>query len=288
MKLYKTIKGVLLVDGQEACWVLEDWDGLVNQHSLHSHLSECFHQADKFATPDMEVIKGYGLLAPIGSQELWAAGVTYKRSRDARMEESKEAGGGDFYQKVYEADRPELFFKSLPQRIADPFTDICIRSDSSWNVPEPELTLFMNASGAIQAYTIGNDMSSRSIEGLNPLYLPQAKTYERCAALGPCLFIPEDPISRSTIISMLIERDGRDVFNKSIQLDQMKRSLPELAHWLFRACDFPQGVYLMTGTGMVPPDDFTLQELDVVTIQVEGIGNLQNVVKTLKVNNLPF
>lgn len=288
MKLYKTIRGPLLVDGNEACWVLEDWDVLVNQHSLHSHLRECFHQADKFTTPEMEVIKGYGLLAPIGTQELWAAGVTYKRSRDARMEESKDAGGGDFYQKVYEADRPELFFKSNPQRIADPFTDICIRSDSSWNVPEPELTLFMNAAGSIQAYTIGNDVSSRSIEGINPLYLPQAKTYERCAALGPCLFVPESSISTSAVISMGIEREGVEVFNKSIQLDQMKRSLPELAHWLFRACDFPEGVYLMTGTGMVPPDDFTLHEMDVVTIQVEGIGILQNVVKTLKVNNLPF
>ena len=288
MQLYKTGKGQLLVDGKDACWLIEDWDVLVNQHSLFSHLKDRFLHAEKFAAPDLNEIKNFGLLAPIGSQELWAAGVTYKRSRDARMEESKDSGGGDFYQKVYEAERPELFFKANPQRIADPFSDIYIRSDSSWNVPEPELTLFMNASGAIEGYTIGNDMSSRSIEGVNPLYLPQAKTYERCAALGPCMFVPDTIISIDTEISMTIRRNGIEAFGKTIRLDQMKRSLPELAHWLFRACDFPKGCYLMTGTGMVPPDDFTLNEGDVVTINIEGIGMLENVVKTLVINNLKY
>lgn len=288
MHLYKTREGQLLVDGHQACWLMEDWDQLVNQHSLFSHLKDRFQHAVKVPIPDFNEVKSFGLLAPIGSQELWAAGVTYKRSRDARMEESKDSGGGDFYQKVYEADRPELFFKANPHRIADPFTDIYIRSDSSWNVPEPELTLFMNSSGSIEGFSIGNDVSSRSIEGINPLYLPQAKTYERCAALGPCLFVPEGIISPNTEIAMTIHRNGIDVFGKVICLDQMKRSLPELAHWLYRACDFPMGCYLMTGTGMVPPDDFTLNDGDVVRIKIEGIGILENVVKTLVVNNLKY
>lgn len=288
MKLYKTRIGQLLVHEKEACWLLEDWDTLVNQHSLYSHLADLFQRTQRIEAPDCDAIRSMGILAPIGSQELWAAGVTYKRSRDARMDESKDSGGADFYQKVYEADRPELFFKANVQRIADPYTPVCIRSDSSWNVPEPELTLYINAAGAIQAYTIGNDMSSRSIEGENPLYLPQAKMYERCASLGPCLYVPDQPISADTVISMHIERAGQVVFNNSISLRQMKRGLPELAHWLFRACEFSAGCYLMTGTGMVPPDDFTLAEGDRVTITIEGIGILQNDVQLLQVRAAKF
>ncbi len=288
MKLYKTRVGQLLVWGKEACWLLEEWDVLINQHSLYSHLAELFQRTQRIPAPDTEAIRAMGLLAPIGTQELWAAGVTYRRSRDARMEESKKSGGADFYQKVYEADRPELFFKAAAHRIADPYTPVFIRSDSSWDVPEPELTLYINSAGSIQAYTIGNDMSSRSIEGVNPLYLPQAKMYERCASLGPCLYVPEEPIAPETLISLRIDRGGSTVFNNSIALVQMKRSLPELAHWLYRACEFKTGCFLMTGTGMVPPDDFTLQEGDRVTIHIEGIGTLENDVQQLRVHHVNF
>ena len=221
-------------------------------------------------------------MAPVGRQELWASGVTYLRSRDARMEESKQSGGGDFYQKVYEADRPELFFKAVPQRIMGHHQEVYIRKDSTWNVPEPELTLFINSAGNIQGYTIGNDMSSRSIEGENPLYLPQAKSYEKSAALGPCLYVTENPIQPNTVISIEIKRSHQIVFNGSIELNRMKRSLPDLAAWLYRECDFPAGCFLMTGTGIVPADDFTLQPGDEVSISIEGIGVLTNTVAQRK------
>jgi len=218
------------------------------------------------------------ILPPIGSQEVWAAGVTYLRSRDARMEESKDSGGADFYDKVYTAERPELFFKSQPHRVAAHGQPVYIRQDSAWNVPEPELTLFINSKGIIQAYTIGNDMSSRSIEGENPLYLPQAKVYERSAALGPCLYVPETPIALTTVIRMTIVRDGKDVYNGEVPISQIKRSLTELAEWLYRETDFIYGCFLMTGTCLVPPDDFTLQEGDRVDIQIDNIGTLINTV----------
>jgi 2-dehydro-3-deoxy-D-arabinonate dehydratase len=192
------------------------------------------------------------------------------------MEESKESGAADVYQKVYEAERPELFFKALPARVAGHGSEVFIRKDSAWNVPEPELTLFINSAGAIQAYTIGNDMSSRSIEGENPLYLPQAKIYERSCALGPCLYVPEYPISQETKISISIKRDHKEVFSNSIQLKRMKRNLPELAGWLYKACKFEFGSFLMTGTGIVPPNDFTLIENDEVSISIESIGTLIN------------
>jgi 2-dehydro-3-deoxy-D-arabinonate dehydratase len=194
------------------------------------------------------------------------------------MEESKNAGGGDFYQLVYEAERPELFFKALPHRVVGHQQQVNIRKDSTWNVPEPELTLFINSFGEIQAYTIGNDMSSRSIEGENPLYLPQAKSHERSAALGPCLLILENPISKETNIHIQIKRNNQEMFNGSIQLNRMKRELKELVGFLFRECDFPVGCFLMTGTGIVPPDDFTLQINDEVNISIDGIGTLTNVV----------
>ena len=230
----------------------------------------------KLSQEEIAVFLTRPLLAPIGSQEVWAAGVTYLRSRDARMEESKESGGATFYDKVYEAERPELFFKSLPHRVAGHFGDVHIRRDSTWNVPEPELTLFISSGGNIEAYTIGNDMSSRSIEGENPLYLPQAKTYERSAALGPCLYIPENPIDPGTTISMNILRSNQPVFEGAIQLSMMKRSLPELAEFLFRETDFPSGCFLMTGTCLVPDNDFTLLENDIVNISIDEIGTLSN------------
>jgi 2-dehydro-3-deoxy-D-arabinonate dehydratase len=223
-------------------------------------------------------LTGQFLLPPIGSQEVWAAGVTYLRSRDARMEEAKAAGGGDFYDKVYDAERPELFFKALPHRVAGHKQEVYIREDSTWNVPEPELTLFINSSGEIRGYTVGNDMSSRSIEGENPLYLPQAKVYEKSAALGPCLYIAEEPIPADTAISMTIYRDEKVCFQDSIQLNRMKRSLPELADYLCRGFEFPNGSFLMTGTCLVPDNDFTLKAQDVVEISIENIGTLVNTV----------
>ncbi|MBL9206970.1 MAG: fumarylacetoacetate hydrolase family protein [Opitutaceae bacterium] len=216
------------------------------------------------------------LLAPIGSQEVWAAGVTYYRSRTARMAESKEAGGGTFYDKVYEADRPELFFKATPHRVAAPYTGVRIRSDSHWNVPEPELTLAITSSGAIFGYTIGNDMSSRDIEGENPLYLPQAKVYDRSAALGPCLVVTPTLPAADAVISIEIRRAGDVVFEGQTTIGQIKRPLPSLAEWLFRDNAFPQGAYLMTGTGVVPPDSFTLRPCDEVRISLAPVGTLSN------------
>jgi 2-dehydro-3-deoxy-D-arabinonate dehydratase len=214
--------------------------------------------------------------APIGTQEVWAAGVTYLRSRTARMEESKDAGGGTFYDKVYQAERPELFFKGTPHRTAAPGTPVRIRRDSRWNVPEPELTLAINRHGRIFGYTVGNDMSSRDIEGENPLYLPQAKVYDRSTALGPALLLSDEPLPPATTIALEIRRAGSAVFTGTTQLSQIKRKFSELAEFLFRDNSFPQGVLLMTGTGIVPPDSFTLRSGDEICITIEPIGTLVN------------
>lgn len=216
--------------------------------------------------------------APIGTQEIWAAGVTYLRSRTARMEESKDAGGGTFYDKVYHAERPEIFFKGTPHRVAGPATPVRLRRDSKWNVPEPELTLAINRHGKIFGYTIGNDMSSRDIEGENPLYLPQAKVYDRSTGLGPCLLVTDTPLPPTTTIAIEIRRDGAAAFTGSTQISQIKRTFPELAEFLFRDNSFPAGTYLMTGTGVVPPDAFTLRSGDEIRITIEAIGTLVNTV----------
>lgn len=219
------------------------------------------------------------LLPPVQSQEIWAAGVTYRRSRDARMEESERSGAERLYDLVYDADRPELFFKATARRVVGPGQPVRIRRDGRWNVPEPELTLALNAAGRIIGYTVGNDMSSRDIEGENPLYLPQAKIYTGSCALGPALVLTEDPLPAATAITLSIRRDGHPVFSGTTSLDHMKRSLPELAGWLFRENDFPQGAYLMTGTGIVPPATFTLQPGDAVRIEIDGVGALENAVE---------
>jgi 2-dehydro-3-deoxy-D-arabinonate dehydratase len=216
--------------------------------------------------------------APLQSQEVWAAGVTYLRSRTARMEESKDAGGGTFYDKVYEADRPELFFKSTPHRVAAPGTPVRIRADGKWNVPEPELTLAINSAGKIFGFTIGNDMSSRDIEGENPLYLPQAKVYDRSAALGPCIVITDSLPSSDTVIALEIRRQGAAAFSGETTVGRIKRPLPSLAEWLFRENSFPHGCFLMTGTGVVPPDAFTLQRGDEIRITIGPVGTLINTV----------
>ncbi len=278
MHLYKTSKGNILKEEANYFLLNNDWDTLINQPDLHAHLLQLTSSADSITEEDAENLINNYLLAPIGSQEVWAAGVTYLRSRDARMEESEDTGAADCYQRVYEAERPELFFKSLPHRVAGHKDKVRIRKDSTWNVPEPELTLFINTHGNIQAYTIGNDMSSRSIEGENPLYLPQAKMYERSAALGPCLFITDKPIDLSTAIQMNIYRNGMKMFDDATTLSKMKRTLNELAHWLFKEMDFIHGCFLMTGTCVVPPNEFTLQENDVVNISINGIGVLTNTI----------
>ena len=282
MHLYKTSKGNILKQEAQFFSLNDDWDILINQQNLHTHLLQLCKTAKTIDEESaMDFIDNY-LLPPIGSQEVWAAGVTYLRSRDARMEESEDTGAADCYQRVYEAERPELFFKSLPHRVAGHNEQVYIRKDSAWNVPEPELTLYINAAGNIQAYSIGNDMSSRSIEGENPLYLPQAKMYERSTAIGPCLYITDKPISLNTAIKMNIYRDGGKVFDDATTLSKMKRSLTELAGWLYNEMDFKQGCFLMTGTCVVPPNEFTLKEGDVVNISIDGIGTLTNIISKKK------
>ncbi len=218
------------------------------------------------------------LRAPIQSQEVWAAGVTYLRSKAARMEEARESGGGNFYDRVYNAARPELFFKATPSRVVGPEGKVRIRSDSQWNVPEPELTLAINAAGRIFGYSIGNDMSSRDIEGENPLYLPQAKTWFGSAALGPCLVVTDDLPGPGMAIQLEILRHGQTVFSAATDVGQIKRSLPSLAEYLFRDNVFPHGAWLMTGTGIVPPDSFTLAAGDEIRITIEPVGTLRNTV----------
>jgi 2-dehydro-3-deoxy-D-arabinonate dehydratase len=276
MRLYRTKKGNLL-ENRDKFWLFEKgWDELINRTDLHGFLANAASRDREVSALEAADLMEQDLLAPIGSQEVWAAGVTYLRSRDARMEESKGSGGASFYDKVYEAERPELFFKSQPHRVAAHGEKVYIRRDSSWNVPEPELTLFINTRGQIQGYTIGNDMSSRSIEGENPLYLPQAKVYDRSAALGPGLYVPSAPIEPATVIRMSIRRGAEVVYRGEVAISQIKRSLTELASWLYRESDFPAGCFLMTGTCLVPGNDFSLREGDHVEISIDGIGTLTN------------
>jgi 2-dehydro-3-deoxy-D-arabinonate dehydratase len=274
MKLYKTLKGVFLQDESSVYKLNQQWDELVNRDGLYNYLLAQTKTAEKITNSDWQA----DLKPPISSQEVWAAGVTYLQSRDARVEESQTSGGSDLYKRVYDAERPEIFFKSTPQRIVGHGQDVAIRKDSAWDVPEPELTLFINSKGSIQGYTIGNDMSSRSIEGENALYLPQAKTYDKSAAIGPCLYVIDAPISQETMISIVIKRSDKALYEGATPLSRMKRSLGELAGFLFRELSFPNGCYLMTGTCLVPPNDFTLQPGDVVEISIDGIGTLINTV----------
>ena len=277
LKLYKTVNGSIAEkDGVFHLLETPCWDTLINRGGLFAHVTDLLethppseHAAHAALSP----------LAPIGSQEVWAAGVTYYSSRLARMEESKDAGGGDFYSRVYDAERPEIFFKSTPASVRGPGEKVRIRKDSEWDVPEPEATLFINASGQIEGYTIGNDMSSRSIEGENPLYLPQAKSYDGAAALGPCLLLTEDAPRPETAIRLEILRDGQPIFTDESSLAKMKRSFEELVGFLYRETSFPAGAFLMTGTGIVPGNDFTLHSGDEIRISIDGIGTLANPVE---------
>ena len=277
MKIYKTKQGILVEHEGKFYLTQQDWDKFINNDNLYHDLPGMVKKSDPVSNPD-RIIKN-DLLAPIGSQEIWAAGVTYMRSKKARLAESKAAGGGDFYDRVYDAERPELFFKSTASRVAGPGQKVRIRKDSNWNVPEPELTLMMGPSGKISGYTIGNDMSSRDIEGQNPLYLPQAKTYDYSAAIGPCVYITDSPLPDTTKIELEISRNRDTVFYGEVQINQIKRKFTELAEFLFRETTFPAGCFLMTGTGIIPPNDFTLDHGDVIKIRIENIGELVNTVE---------
>ncbi len=278
MKIYKTSGGNIIEhEGNGYLSTIADWDTLVNQDDLHSFLQDHIQQLPVIT--DKTWLHQQKILAPIGTQEVWAAGVTYLRSKVARMEESEQSGGATFYDKVYDAERPEIFFKSNPQRVVGTNDLVRTRKDSSWDVPEPELVLVVNSSSKIVGYSIGNDMSSRSIEGENPLYLPQAKMYDGSAAIGPCVLVTENPIPPSTTIAILIERNKEKMYEASTTIDQMKRTHEELVGYLFRECKFPTGAYLMTGTCLVPGNDFTLKSNDVINIKIEGIGTLINTVE---------
>lgn len=274
MRLYRTQQGPYLLS-ENLYYRVEDtsWDALITREDLHDYCRSIVDRGDR--------TKGFPsdtILAPIESQEVWAAGVTYYRSRSARIEESKDAGGGDFYDRVYSAPRPELFFKATGRRVVGPNAKVKIRSDATWSVPEPEMTLLISPKGTILGYTIGNDMSSRDIEGENPLYLPQAKVYDGSCALGPCIFISPDPLPASTRIEIQIVRNGGTAFSGSTSLSELKRDPKTLVSYLFRDNSFPHGCFLMTGTGVVPPDSFTLASGDEVRIVIDPIGTLANVV----------
>jgi len=274
MKLYRTTNGIFVEEGSNFyCVPASNWDELICSGDLQDRVRAAI-RGDSAGTIELA-----GVLAPIVSQEVWAAGVTYFRSRNARMEESKDAGGGSFYDRVYAAERPELFFKATGRRVVGPNGAVRLRSDAKWSVPEPELTLLINPVGEIVGYTIGNDMSSRDIEGENPLYLPQAKMYDRSCALGPCILLSTEPLSKAMTIDLQIARQGRTVFAGSTTLAELKRDPKQLVEFLFRDNSFPDGVFLMTGTGVVPGDEFSLASGDAIRIAIDGIGVLENTVE---------
>jgi len=274
MKVYKTKAGIV-IEKESQFFLLKDenWDSFINDDDIFKKVSSLI---SSLQAGEKELVGD--VLAPVGSQELWACGVTYLRSKVGRQEESKLSGGADFYAKVYDAERPEVFFKSTPHRIVGHGAKVNIRRDSTWDVPEPELTLVVTYSGKIIGYTIGNDMSSRSIEGENPLYLPQAKTYDACAAVGPCIYLTEQSLPADTMIKLVINRNKEQVFEGSVAINQMKRTVEELVSYVYRECSFPVGCLIMTGTGIVPGNEFTLQQGDEIKISIEGIGELVNTV----------
>ena len=277
MKVYKTKTGIVIEKENQFYLCNDDWDSFINDDNLFQKIEKLMQSANTIE--DGNKVIEEQLLAPVGSQELWACGVTYLRSKQGRQEESKGAGGGDFYARVYEAERPEVFFKSTAHRIVAHGSEVRIRKDSTWDVPEPELTLVVTSSGKIIGYTIGNDMSSRSIEGENPLYLPQAKTYDGCASVGPCIYVTDQPLDKDTNIYLEINRNNEKVFEGDISISQMKRTPEELVSFVYRECSFPTGCLVMTGTGIVPGNDFTLKPGDEIKISIDKIGTLINIVK---------
>ncbi|MDA1215122.1 MAG: fumarylacetoacetate hydrolase family protein [Planctomycetota bacterium] len=277
---------VLLSSGERRVAVWEDQSlRLLDLSQVDNcrSLSDILHSPDRKGLAnflidpqtDPQAEEAVTFLAPIDHQEVWAAGVTYKRSQVARMEESET--GASHYDRVYTAPRPEIFFKATPNRVSGPHQPVRVRADSEWSVPEPELTLIASPERKLVGFTIGNDMSARDIEGENPLYLPQAKMYKQACALGPCVLIPDAPLDRpNTKIKLKISRKGKLAFEGETNVGEMVRDFDELLSWLGRENDYSQGVMLLTGTGIVPPDDFTLDNGDIVTIDITGIGSLVN------------
>jgi 2-dehydro-3-deoxy-D-arabinonate dehydratase len=270
--LYRTTDGIF-VERESRFYRVEvaSLDLLVTRDDLHGFLASAVDEGKPAEQIDLGKLQ-----APIGNQEVWASGVTYYRSRTARMEESRSGGGGDFYDRVYSAERPELFFKAVAHKVAGPNANVRIRRDANWSVPEPELTLLVNPRAQIIGYTIGNDMSSRDIEGQNPLYLPQAKVYDQSCALGPGLLVRKEPLPSATRIQLDILRLGKSEFSASVTLADLKRSPETLVQYLFRDHSFPYGCFLLTGTGIVPPDSLRLQSGDEIRISIDAIGTLVN------------
>src|ERR1700761_1385258 len=237
MKLYNTKNGIFLEFNLFTYLLDESWDTSINRDDLETWLKDKSGTAKQVSADELPaLLNDQSILPPIAQQEVWAAGVTYLKSRDARMEESQGSGAASLYDMVYDAERPELFFKSTASRVSGHGQQVYIRIDSSWNVPEPELALFINSRGVIQGYTIGDDMSSRSKEGENALYLPQAKVYEKSAALGPCLYVSSTPIAKETAIKMIIKRGGNKVYEDATKVSQIKRSFDELTTYLYAEC----------------------------------------------------
>ena len=268
--LYRTPGGAVLGCEGGFFGLIETWDGLVNHPRLADHLRGVAARGRRMET------LAEPLLAPVGGQEVWAAGVTYERSRQARAGESHQTGGSAFYDRVYEAERPELFLKAAGWRVKGPGEPVRVRRDARWSVPEPELALYVNERGEIVGWTIGNDVSSRDIEAENPLYLPQAKIYDGSCALGPAVLVAEGPLPPQTAIELRVLRAGAVAFEGGTTLARMRRTPEDLVRYLFRETSFPLGCVLLTGTGIVPPGDFTLQVGDVVEIRVPPIGTLRN------------
>jgi 2-dehydro-3-deoxy-D-arabinonate dehydratase len=283
MHIFRTATGVVVDDGGRYVTVPQSaltWDQIFQAVDPRATVAAAVEVAS--STPHTGRYDPRAVLPPTEHQEVWAAGVTYYRSRDARMEESQAAGGGDFYALVYEAERPELFFKSTPERVVGHGQPVRLRRDARWNVPEPELVLAINAAGRIFGYSVGNDVSSRDIEGENPLYLPQAKVYDGSCAVGPGLALPDSPPGPETKINVEIVRDGRPAFAGETTLAQLKRSPESLVAYLYRETSFPNGALLFTGTGIVPPNEFSLHPGDEIRIGITGVGILVNVVAPLR------
>ncbi len=275
MKIRRHGDGVVIsVEGRDYRDADFSFDELFQQSHPAAFLRSRLEKLERGSEPSDP---GSPVLPPIESQEVWAAGVTYRRSREARMEESEREA--NIYDRVYRAERPELFFKATPHRVVGHGGDVGIRGDSDWNVPEAELALAISSEGQVFGYSIGNDMSSRSIEGENPLYLPQAKIYDGSCALGPCLLVTEEPLASSTEIAIRVGRRGEIAFEGKTRLSEMKRRPSELAGFLFRDNSFPDGCYLLTGTGIVPENDFTLAPGDEIAITIEPVGTLVNRVR---------
>lgn len=277
MKVYKVSSGII-IENEEKFYLLkgQPWDAFINDDNILENTRKKLATSSEIDNASYYLDKE--LEAPVQNQEIWASGVTYYNSKLGREEESKEAGGSNFYARVYEADRPELFFKAMGYRAIPSGGKVRKRSDSTWDVPEPELTLCITTSGRIIGYTIGNDMSSRSIEGENPLYLPQAKSYDGSTALGPCILLTDKPLPKSTAIRISILRQSEVVFSGEISIDQIKRRFEDLVKYLYMECSFPKGSLLMTGTGIVPTSEFNLLSGDEIRITIDGIGELINFV----------